>query len=133
MRQKLALEAQYSPVFSITLINADQDGKQDLLLCGNITLYTNKIWPVFCQSRSAAFWAMAKVSWCLFSAATFLTGVFPRLACAHRINRRQSKQAQFWLTMLPIRLKLVVSVIKVKTENTILAFGTYSKISVGEY
>ncbi len=32
----LPLPAQYSPVFTITSIDADADGKKDLLLCGNI-------------------------------------------------------------------------------------------------
>jgi hypothetical protein len=30
-------QVQYSPVFTITALDYDQDGKQDLLLCGNIT------------------------------------------------------------------------------------------------
>jgi hypothetical protein len=35
--RSLPLQAQYSPVFTITALDYDQDGKQDLLLCGNIT------------------------------------------------------------------------------------------------
>ena len=34
---KLPLEAQYAPIYSITSIDANQDGKKDLLLCGNNT------------------------------------------------------------------------------------------------
>jgi hypothetical protein len=34
--KKLPLEAQFSPVFTITVIDFDKDGKKDLLLCGNI-------------------------------------------------------------------------------------------------
>jgi hypothetical protein len=33
----MPLEAQFAPVFSITVMDYDQDGKDDLLLCGNIT------------------------------------------------------------------------------------------------
>jgi hypothetical protein len=33
----LPQQAQYSPVFTITALDYDKDGKQDLLLCGNIT------------------------------------------------------------------------------------------------
>jgi len=32
----LPLQAQYSPVFTITTLDYDHDGKDDLLLCGNI-------------------------------------------------------------------------------------------------
>ena len=32
----LPLQAQFSPVFTITAMDYDKDGKQDLLLCGNI-------------------------------------------------------------------------------------------------
>ncbi|MEO6314695.1 MAG: VCBS repeat-containing protein [Chitinophagaceae bacterium] len=34
--QPLPLQAQYSPVYSITALDYDKDGNQDLLLCGNI-------------------------------------------------------------------------------------------------
>src|SRR5258708_4931620 len=35
--KRLPQAAQYSPVFTITALDYDKDGKQDLLLCGNIT------------------------------------------------------------------------------------------------
>ncbi|GGA83942.1 VCBS repeat-containing protein [Puia dinghuensis] len=35
--QPLPVQVQYSPVFTITPLDYDQDGKEDLLLCGNIT------------------------------------------------------------------------------------------------
>jgi hypothetical protein len=35
-QQQLPLQAQFSPVFTITALDYDKDGKQDLLLCGNI-------------------------------------------------------------------------------------------------
>ncbi|GEO10431.1 hypothetical protein SAE01_29270 [Segetibacter aerophilus] len=34
--KKLPLQAQFSPVFTITPLDYDKDGKEDLLLCGNI-------------------------------------------------------------------------------------------------
>ncbi len=34
--KKLPVQAQFSPVFTITALDYDKDGKQDLLLCGNI-------------------------------------------------------------------------------------------------
>ena len=34
---KLPLEAQYAPIYSITSVDANHDGKKDLLLCGNNT------------------------------------------------------------------------------------------------
>jgi len=37
LMHKLPLEAQYSPVYSVTSIDANHDGKRDLLLSGNNT------------------------------------------------------------------------------------------------
>jgi hypothetical protein len=37
LMHKLPLEAQYSPVYGITSVDANHDGKKDLLLCGNNT------------------------------------------------------------------------------------------------
>jgi len=37
LMHKLPLEAQYSPVYGITSVDANYDGKMDLLLCGNNT------------------------------------------------------------------------------------------------
>lgn len=37
LMHKLPLEAQYSPVYGITSVDANHDGKMDLLLCGNNT------------------------------------------------------------------------------------------------
>ncbi len=36
VEKALPVQAQYSPVFTITALDYDKDGKQDLLLCGNI-------------------------------------------------------------------------------------------------
>jgi hypothetical protein len=37
LMHKLPLEAQYSPVYGITSVDANHDGKKDLVLCGNNT------------------------------------------------------------------------------------------------
>ena len=37
LMHKLPAEAQYSPVYSIISVDANHDGKKDLLLCGNNT------------------------------------------------------------------------------------------------
>jgi hypothetical protein len=37
LMHKLPVEAQYSPVYSIISVDANHDGKKDLLLCGNNT------------------------------------------------------------------------------------------------
>jgi hypothetical protein len=36
IRKALPLQAQYAPVYSIAVMDADKDGNEDLLLCGNI-------------------------------------------------------------------------------------------------
>jgi hypothetical protein len=35
-QKKLPLPVQFSPVYTITALDYDKDGKEDLLLCGNI-------------------------------------------------------------------------------------------------
>jgi hypothetical protein len=36
IHKALPLQAQYAPVYSIAVMDADKDGNEDLLLCGNI-------------------------------------------------------------------------------------------------
>ncbi len=42
--KSLPLEVQFSPVWTITALDYDGDGKEDLLLCGNINHAPSEVW-----------------------------------------------------------------------------------------